>query len=135
MKTSIKVVLFALTFFSLIHSSYAKKHMTDWMSAPELKAYFEKQKKKYNDRVVPPGHWVSEVDGRYKNGQVEYRYEYAPMPSDCGCGWQWWFNKDEKVFKALEKKYKKEGWDMVHEQSFTLPSGEKRYQGVWHKQP
>ena len=128
---TLAAVLIALTFTV---SSYAKKYEDEWMPNSEFGELVAQLDKK---SFWSNSFWVTEVDGRYKDGQIEYKFKYEPIPDEAlylGYEWYWWFGQDDVTFEERKKEYKKKGFKMVHEQSFILPDGEKLYQGVWHMQ-
>lgn len=111
-------------------TSYAKKYESEWMPESEFKAFIDDLEQK--GYWEPASYWVTEVSGRYVDGKVQYRFEYENAPSEGHYDWYWWFGQDEQTFEKRKKEYKMKGMDMVHEQSFALPGGQKLYQGVWH---
>ena len=122
------VVLVSMT---LSGTAIAKKGGTNWLPVSEFKAYVaEKEKKNVWGRY----NWITSVQGRYKDGQVEYRLRYESAPSDGGFKWRWCYGLKEDQFRKRKKEAKKMAVPLVHEQSFTLPSGEKLYQAVWQYQ-
>ena len=134
MKSLIRYTISVIMLLLTISPVIAEVQIVDWKPTAEFKAYLQKQKEINDGKIFPRRHWVSKVDGRFKNGEIEFRCEYEPVPSEGPYSWFWWYNMDEQALKERKIRYKERGLFMVHEQSFTLPDGEKRYQGVWHSE-
>lgn len=78
--------------------------------------------------------WVTEVNGRCsEDGKIEYKFTYEPVPSKDRSEWYWWFGMNDQWFENRKQLYAGSGLEMVHEQSFALPNGERRNQAVWRK--
>ena len=112
-------------------NSFTEKNETDWIPEAEFgeliknldrKGYWQGQ------------YWVTEIDGRYIDGKVEYKFKYEKAPSD-GSRYEffWSYGRPKEYFEQDKRKYENNVLIMVYEQSFSLPGGEKRYQAVWHK--
>jgi hypothetical protein len=110
------------------------KTQTEWMPADEFKQFMADLKVNKKGEKFWKHRWITEVDGRYKDGHTEFRIEYEPAP-ECGKYlWHWWWNMTEKTFEQRKKQCEKKGMELVHKQTYTLPCGEKRYQCVWQYQ-
>jgi hypothetical protein len=105
-----------------------------WMSNAEFRDLTEKLGRNgfwWDD------YWVTEINGRCSDdGKIEYNFRYEPLPPDGRFEWQSCFGTDEELFEKRREAYAVyagRGLELVHEQSYTLPNGEKRYQAVWHQ--
>lgn len=109
-----------------LYASFIKRLESDWTEDSKFRELLSKLDRKgfWED------HWVTELDGRYENGQIEYKIKSEPSPSD-GVRYQfrWVYCHDKESFEKEKKTY--QHLAMVHEQSFTLPDGAELYQGVW----
>jgi hypothetical protein len=76
------------------------------------------------------GHRITALEGRWNNNQVEYRVTYGD--SKGSAHWWWWMNQPYESFVKKLKMYEKKGAQLVYSQSFLMPDGTARYQGVWN---
>jgi hypothetical protein len=65
--------------------------------------------------------------------QVEYRVKIGDLPKNKAHAWFWWRNQQYASFIQKLKEYEKTGFKLAYAQSFLIPDGTSRYQGVWHK--
>lgn len=104
-----------------------------WMNKSDLDNYFkilnyDKKHTNYFDQ----GKRVNAVEGRWENNEVQYRVKTGSTPKTKHW-WFWWLNQDINSFVKKMNKYEKDKFQLVYAQSFILPDGTSRYQGVWHK--
>lgn len=111
--------------------SFTEKNETEWIPDAEFREFIDEAKRK---GFLTQNYRITEVDGRCnEDGKTEYRIKYELVPNEGRYEWRWWFSIDEKFFEKQQELNKGKGLEMVHEQSYTLPNGEKRYQAVWFK--
>lgn len=110
------------------------KVKTAWMYRNELDSYLAQLKKKENGKNFwDRGHWVDTVEGRLKNGRIQYRISYSAVPPNDGYWWYWWFNQDKRTYNKRFKEMADKGLTLVYKQSFKRQDGTERFQTVWHK--
>jgi len=108
---------------------------TPWLSNPELDKFlsqFDSNPPGHHPNYWDKGHWITAVEGRWANNRIEYRIAYGPVPPHSHSGWYWWINQREDTFQKRAANYAAHGFTLEHSNFFTRPTGEKRYQGVWH---
>ncbi len=132
MKASIKDTISMIVLLSIISPVIAEEQIIDWKPVAEFQAYLQSQREINDGKIFPPRHWVTKVDGRFIDGEIELRCAYKPVPHEGPYTWFWWYFQNEQTFQENKVKYKERGLYLVHEQSFALPDGETLYQGVWH---
>lgn len=98
---------------------------THWMNLQELKHYAQVAKSKK--------FWITAVEGRWHDGVPQYRIREEPMPTGHGFSWYWWHSQDKASFDQKSSELTKDGFRLVHSQTFTGPDGSIRYQSVWQK--
>jgi len=112
-------------------ASFDEKSDTGWIPDAEFREFVAEVRKK---GFLTDCYWITEVDGRCsEDGTIEYRFKYERLPDGGRYGWSWWYCMDEKFFEEKKKLFEGMGRTRIHEQSYTLPDGEKRYQAVWQK--
>ena len=110
-------------------NSFTERSETDWMPDAEFREFIEEADKK---GFFTQCYRVTVVEGRCsEDGKIEYRIEYEPVPNEGVYWWSWWYSMDEEFFEEKKILNDGKGLMMVHEQSYTLPNGEKRYQAAW----
>jgi len=97
---------------------------SDWMSQQELQTHV---------KASPRNLWMTALEGRWHEGAVQGRVRWEPRTSEGGFRWFWCFDHDEASFREKSGQYAKEGFRLIHQQTFTRPDGALRYQGVWHR--
>jgi hypothetical protein len=129
-----RIIILLITFFI---SSIAFSHdeeFSNWMNHTGLDNYlFVLNNGDKETSFFEKGHRITALEGRWKNNQVEYRITYGDTPKDSAHWWWWWMNQPYDSFVKKLEKYEKEGAKLVYSQSFLMPDGTARYQGVWHK--
>lgn len=118
-----------ITLFLLISPLTFADHskFSDWMPITGLNSYIEINKAaKY-----PNGSYmIHAIQGRYKNGQNEYRVVLTEK-QDYVSRWWWWYSQDLDSFTAKVAEYQNKGANLFWAQSFTGASGKVFYQAVW----
>jgi hypothetical protein len=109
---------------------------SEWMTLDDLNAWLESldgdkpEGKNYWDR----GHWMTAVEGRWKDGVPQYRVSHSPLPAERRASWwQWYINQDRQSFDSHVHRLADEGYALVQFNSYERPGGGERFQGVWHK--
>ena len=111
-----------------------EEKFTGWMTLVDLDNYFEVLNNgDKNSNYFEKGHRITAVEGRLKGGDIEYRVKIGDLPKNKAHAWFWWRNQQYASFIQKMKEYEKTGYKLAHAQSFLMPDGSSRYQGVWHK--
>lgn len=113
----------------------AALNWTPWLSHPELDRFlsqFDTNPPGHHPNYWDKGHWITAVEGRWANNRIEYRIAYGPVPPHSHFGWYWWINQRQDTFQKRAANYAAHGFTLEHSNFFTRPTGEQRYQGVWH---
>lgn len=98
---------------------------THWMNSQELKHHAQAGK--------PKGLWITAVEGRWHDGVPQYRIREELKPTGRAFSWYWWHGQDKASFDQKSSQLTKDGFRLVHSQTFTSPDGTVRYQSVWQK--
>jgi hypothetical protein len=100
-----RIIILLITFFvSTIAFSHDDDEFSGWMNHTGLDNYFFVLNNGDEETsFFEKGHRITALEGRWNNNQVEYRVTYG----------------DSK------------GAKLVYSQSFLMPDGTARYQGVW----
>ncbi len=107
---------------------------TGWMTLVDLDNYFEVLNNgDTNSNYFEKGHRITAVEGRLNGNQIEYRVKIGDLPKNQAHAWFWWRNQTYAAFIQKMKEYENTGFKLAHAQSFLMPDGTSRYQGVWHK--
>jgi hypothetical protein len=107
---------------------------TEWMaSVPFHEFLSEKEMKDENGQNFwDRGHWILAAEGRWHDGQQEYRIRFGDAPKNKGYLWTWYLNMNQQEFDRHIEALTRDGYTMVQHNSFTRPSGTIMYQAVWH---
>jgi len=127
-------IFIILTFLYLVPAIASEDDsFSGWMNESDLDNYFQilNNDKGYTN-YFDQGKRVNAVEGRWKNSIVQYRVKTGNTPKTNNW-WFWWVNQDLNSFVQKINKYEKDKFQLVYAQSFILPDGTSRYQGVWHK--
>jgi hypothetical protein len=73
------------------------------------------------------------VEGRWHNGQPQFRLRIGESPKSGPRWWSWWFNQDQASFNKHIHDLADDNFVMVCANSFQWPDGTTRYNGVWHR--
>ena len=134
MKTLLRICLFLSIIMIAGCQSLQRDTRTGWMTLDEMNAKLNALEQKEDGKNFwDRGHWITAVDGRWHKGAPEYRLRYSEVPEHRAYWWYWWFNQDQKSFRKHMHELADKGFTLVHYQEFERPTGEIRYQGVWHK--
>ncbi len=132
MKRLIIVIAIVLYFSASVIADEGK--FTGWMTHIDLDSYFEVLNNgDTNSNYFEKGHRITAVEGRLNGSQIEYRVKIGDLPKNKAHAWFWWRNQQYAAFIQKMKEYEKAGFKLAHAQSFLMPDGSSRYQGVWHK--
>jgi hypothetical protein len=100
---------------------------SNWMAMSDIKSYIDINKA----AKFPAGNYmIHAIQGRYINGQNEYRVVLTEKP-DYVSRWWWWYSQDLASFTAKVAEYQNKGANLAWAQSFTGASGKVYYQAVW----
>jgi hypothetical protein len=126
-----RIIILLITFFiSSVAFSHDEK-FSDWMNHIDLDNYFFVLNNGDDETsFFEKGHRITALEGRWNNNQVEYRVTYGD--SKGSAHWWWWMNQPYESFVKKLKMYEKKGAQLVYSQSFLMPDGTARYQGVWN---
>jgi hypothetical protein len=126
-----KIIILLITFFI---SSIAFSHdeeFSDWVNHTGLENYFFVLNNGDEETsFFEKGHRITALEGRWNNNEAEYRVTYGD--SKDSVRWWWWMNQPYESFVKKLEKYEKKGARLVYSQSFLMPDGTARYQGVWN---
>lgn len=114
----------------------ASSGFTPWMSDPQLHDFmrqFDSDPPGHHPNYWDKGHWINAVEGRWHDGEIQYRITYGPVPPHRGLWWYWYLGIGEAHFNRLAKENAADGFTLLDANSFAMPDGTRRYQGVWHK--
>jgi hypothetical protein len=107
---------------------------TGWMTPVDLDNYFEVLNNgDTNSNYFEKGLRITAVEGRLNGSQVEYRVKIGDLPKNKAHAWFWWRKQTYAAFIQKMQEYEKAGFKLAHAQSFLMPDGTSRYQGVWYK--
>ena len=96
--------------------------LTEWLSGPVYQREFSRQ--------VQLKHYPERIDGRFSNGQMQYRALFSPIR---GVPWYSVHGMDQKTYMTNDKKYSERGCTKVHLQTTVDASGKTWYQATWVK--
>ena len=108
---------------------------TPWMRPQVFSAHLQERETKREDgkNFWARGHWITAVEGRWREGAPEYRIKIGDTPVDRRHWWYWWFNQSPEDFNRHLHRLSDDGFTLVYSNSFRWPDGSVRYSGVWHK--
>ena len=109
---------------------------TPWMTDPELHTFmsqFDSNPPGHHPNYWDKGHWINAVEGRYHDGAIQFRITYGPVPKHKALWWYWYLGIGKDHFDSLAAEKAAAGFTLLDANSFPMPDGSRRYQGVWHK--
>jgi len=107
---------------------------TGWMTQADLDSYFKiLNNGQKNTSYFDQGKRITAVEGRWKNDVVQYRVKIGDTPKSNINWWFWWVNQNHDSFVKKMLEYEKDKFQLIYAQSFIMPDGTSRYQGVWFK--
>ncbi len=128
------IVAVAAVISGSIYYYEANHDFSDWMSEPELGNYVKQvEAGRQGQANWQQGHWFTAVEGHWNDGVAEYRIRYGAAPSGALFSWRYFVNMDHDAFSKRIQELGATGFRLVYVDSFKLPDGTRRYQGVWHK--
>ncbi len=107
------------------------EEFTSWMTPLALDTYIRHRNSGYSESFWERGHWITAVEGRWENGEREFRISFDQIPDRQRWQWQYRVNHTAEEFVQASREFSAQGYKLVQSQSFREPSGTPRYQGVW----
>ncbi|MEM7698464.1 MAG: hypothetical protein AAF236_08690 [Verrucomicrobiota bacterium] len=117
----------------LIDSGVPEAAFTSWMSVAELDSYIKIRNAGFDKSFWDRGHWILAAEGRWQDGTHEYRIVIDAIPDISAYQWKYRINQTQMQFEQSIDLFLREGFQLVHSQSFQRPDGTQRYQGVWQR--
>ena len=111
-----------------------EKGFTPWMEPLALDTYIRSKSTATGKTFWESGHWITAVEGRWKNGTREFRIAYDQIPEIETWQWRYKVNQSQLEFATSVTEMVDQGYTLVQTQTFRQPDGDHRYQGVWHRQ-
>lgn len=129
-----KRIIFLLTLL-LPLQALAETSFSGWMNEKDLNAYFNiLNNNDQNSSIFDQGKILSAVEGRWHNNTQEYRVKITDSPDNTQYTWYWWINQQQSAFLQKIKQYEASRFKLISAQSFTMPDGSSRYQGIWYRE-
>lgn len=115
---------------------YTDNTFTEWMPWVQFRQFLDEKDKRdeKNKTFWDRGYWVLAAEGRWKDGQQQYRVKIAEAPKNKAYLWMWYVNQEQQEFDKHIEQFAVEGYTMIYCNSFTRPSGTRLYQTVWHNE-
>lgn len=107
---------------------------TPWMEPLALDTYIRAKSSANGKSFWESGHWITSVEGRWKNSTQEFRIAYDKIPEIETWQWRYKVNQSQAEFATSVSDLVEQGYTLVHTQTFRDSFGDHRYQGVWHRQ-
>lgn len=107
------------------------RRYTPWLTPLALDSYMRMKDQGEQVGFWDRGHWITSVEGRWHNGSHEFRIRFDVIPNRPGWQWRYRINLTPDEFLAAHGELRKQGYQLVHSQSFQHPDGRRRYQAVW----
>ena len=106
---------------------------TGWMTPDELDQHIRTINEGYELSFWERGHWINAVEGRWHEGNHQFRIRYESMPSPNA--WEWKYRVDqtqEEFFESIQS-MATSGYSLVQSHSYRRPDGSQRFQAVWRR--
>lgn len=131
----LRLLVPALLVFLVVGFLYYQKHagFTPWMSDMEVYFFPLGEKDENGKNHWDRRHWLTDIEGRWHNGRMEWRVRAGDAPAKGPYWWYWYYNQDEASFNRHILRLTDEQFTLVSWTSFELPDGSKRYAGIWHR--
>lgn len=107
------------------------KGYTPWMSPLALDTYIRHRNGEQEKSFWERGHWISSVEGRWKDGAHEFRIAISETPKIPQWRWQYRIDQTPDEFLASNQEMRSNGFRLLHVQSYDHPDQRRRYQAVW----
>jgi len=107
---------------------------TPWLSPQALDDYIQNKNQGFEQTFWQRGHWIRAVEGRWGNGNHEFRIAYEPLPNPDTWQWQYRVNQSQNDFAASIKEMSVHGYSLYQTQFYKRPDGARRFQGVWQRE-
>lgn len=104
---------------------------TPWLSPLALDSYMRAKDQGHEVGFWERGHWITTIEGRWKDGSHEFRIRYDAAPDHPGWRWRYKINLPPDEFLEEHAEMRKKGFRLVQSQSFLHPDQRRRYQAVW----
>jgi len=113
----------------------ASSDWTPWMNDEEFAKFLVQLRgtKGHPTAYWGKGHWINAVEGRWHNGEEQFRITYGPKPKHKKLWWLWYFGLTQAEFNGMVGARAADGFTLLDGNFFTYPDGSRHYQGVWHK--
>ncbi|MDF1852551.1 MAG: hypothetical protein P1U85_17060 [Verrucomicrobiales bacterium] len=108
---------------------------TPWLSPLALDSYMRTKDQGHQVGFWDRGHWMTSIEGRWKDGSHEFRIRYAETPKTPGWKWEYRINLTPEQFLETHAQMRDAGFSLVSSQSFLHPDQRRRYQAVWQSHP
>jgi hypothetical protein len=100
---------------------------SQWMNRPEFNEFLKKQE------TEGKGKWAEAIEGKWENGYQKFRIAITKAPEGKPYQWLFSYDLDQKTFQAQLTENSSKGFQLVHSNKSTSPSGLDSYNAVWHK--
>ncbi len=107
---------------------------TPWLSPEALDQYIREKNRGFEESFWERGHWIKAVEGRWAEGDHQFRIAYEPIPNPDSWQWQYRVNQTQSSFAASIREMSERGFKLRQTQSYERPDGERRFQGVWQRE-
>lgn len=111
------------------------KDFTPWLSPLALDSYMRAKDQGHTVGFWDRGHWMTSIEGRWKDGSHEFRIRYAKTPNKPDWRWEYRINLTPEQFLETHAHMRENGFSLVSSQSFQHPDKKRRYQAVWQSHP
>lgn len=107
---------------------------TPWLSPQALDDYIQRKNKGFEKSFWQRGHWIRAVEGRWENGNHEFRIAYEPLPNSDTWQWQYRVNQTQAAFAVSIEEMSERGYRLCQTQFYIHPDSTRRFQGVWQRE-
>lgn len=111
-----------------------EQKFTPWLSPEQLDQHIRKKNEGFDESFWERGHWIKAVEGRWAEGNHQFRIAYEPIPNPDTWQWQYRVNQTQRSFAASIREMSERGFQLFQTQSYLRPDGERRFQGVWQRE-
>lgn len=111
-----------------------ERKFTSWLSPEGLDQHIRDKNDGFEESFWERGHWIKAVEGRWAEGDHQFRIAYEPIPNPETWQWQYRVNQTQSTFAASIREMSERGFKLYQTQSYERPDGERRFQGVWQRE-
>lgn len=111
-----------------------EQKFTPWLSPIALDTYIRQKNEGFEESFWERGHWIKAVEGRWADGNHEFRIAFEPVPNPDTWQWQYRVNQTQSEFATSIKEMSQRGYKLYQTQSYPRPDGTRRFQGVWQRE-